>query len=144
MGKGEWFARLDQYGCYLGAAFQIQDDLLNLTGSLAAYGKEISGDLWEGKRTLILIEYLKCCTGARRADLERFLGKARAERTEAEVRRVRDELIGSGCIDVARARARDLAEEAHAEAVRAFADTPDSEDKQFLLDLPFYVVERSS
>jgi geranylgeranyl diphosphate synthase type II len=110
-GKGETFTRFDQYGCYLGAAFQIQDDLLNLTGSLATYGKEISGDLWEGKRSLVLIEYLNRCSAARRADLERFLGKTRQERTEAEVRRVADELMNSGCVDIVQARARDLAEE---------------------------------
>ena len=43
-----------RYGFFLGAAFQIQDDLLNLVGD-DDYGKEINGDLWEGKRTLMLI-----------------------------------------------------------------------------------------
>ena len=33
-------------------AFQITDDVLNLIGDVARYGKEIDGDLWEGKRTL--------------------------------------------------------------------------------------------
>ena len=42
---------LVRFGFHLGAAFQIQDDLLNLVGDEAAYGKEIDGDLYEGKRT---------------------------------------------------------------------------------------------
>lgn len=143
-GQRETSARFDRYGCYLGAAFQIQDDLLNLTGRLSRYGKEISGDLWEGKRTLVLIEYLRRCEPAERARLERFLAKTRGERTEAEVRLVSDELLASGCVETVRARARALAEEAHSEALQAFADAPDSDDKQFLLDLPFYMVERDS
>lgn len=143
-GKRETAARFDRYGCYLGAAFQIQDDLLNLTGLYTRYGKEISGDLWEGKRTLVLIEYLRRCTRAQRARMERFLGRSRAARTEAEVQWVCEELLASGCVDTVRARARELADEAHAEALAVFADHPDSDDKQFLIDLPYYMVQRDS
>lgn len=143
-GKRGTAARFDRYGCYLGAAFQIQDDLLNLTGRYASYGKEISGDLWEGKRTLILIEYMRGATAGRRDRMQRFLGRTRAERTESEVRWVREELLASGCVGTVRARARALAAEARAEAVAVLAGTPDSEDRQFLLDLPFYMVERDS
>jgi hypothetical protein len=76
--------------------------------------------------------------------MQRFLAKTRRERSEDEVRWVRDELIGSGCVDAVRARARSLAEEAHVEALRAFQDAPDSDDKRFLVDLPFFMVERDS
>lgn len=38
----------------IGIAFQIQDDILNLVGT-KEYGKEIGGDISEGKRTLIII-----------------------------------------------------------------------------------------
>src|SRR5580692_2098512 len=44
----------NRFGFFMGAAFQIQDDVLNLVGDVRKYGKEIGGDLWEGKRTLIL------------------------------------------------------------------------------------------
>src|SRR3979411_1808893 len=50
--------RFCRFGWSLRAAFQIQDDVLNLTGSYAQYGKELYGDLWEGKRTLTLIHLL--------------------------------------------------------------------------------------
>ena len=55
---------LVRFGFYLGAAFQIRDDLLNLIGDEAQYGKEILGDLYEGKRTLMLIHLLREAHGA--------------------------------------------------------------------------------
>ena len=51
--------RFMRFGFFLGAAFQIQDDLLNLAGDPRRYGKELDGDLWEGKRTLMLIHLLR-------------------------------------------------------------------------------------
>ena len=143
-GPRETYTRFDRYGCYLGAAFQIQDDLLNLTGRLDRYGKEITGDLWEGKRTLVLIEYMRICPPNERTRIELFLGKSRKERTLREVRWVRDRLIESGCVDTVRERARRLAEEARAEAVQAFSDAGESREKRFLLELPFYMVERDT
>lgn len=50
----EPLAQLTRFGLALGIAFQIQDDLLNLQGELETYGKEIGGDIYEGKRTIML------------------------------------------------------------------------------------------
>jgi geranylgeranyl diphosphate synthase, type II len=52
-------AQLESLGRHLGAAFQITDDLLNLRADPQDYGKEIGGDLWEGKRTLMLLHTLR-------------------------------------------------------------------------------------
>jgi geranylgeranyl diphosphate synthase type II len=56
----EWLAPLESLGRHLGAAFQITDDLLNLRADPEEYGKEIGGDLWEGKRTLMLLHTVRC------------------------------------------------------------------------------------
>ena len=45
-----------EFGTNLGIAFQIRDDILNLTAD-GKYGKEYAGDLIEGKRTLIPVSY---------------------------------------------------------------------------------------
>jgi geranylgeranyl diphosphate synthase type II len=58
-----------RFGEDLGVAFQIQDDILNLTGDREKYGKEIGGDILEGKRTLILIDLMSKCD----ADEKRFV-----------------------------------------------------------------------
>ena len=79
--RAEQFCRL---GWYFGAAFQIQDDILNLTGDYQKYGKEIAGDLWEGKRTLMLIHLLKQCSARERTRLRRFLARSLARNAAAE------------------------------------------------------------
>jgi geranylgeranyl diphosphate synthase, type II len=63
-------AQLESLGRHLGAAFQITDDLLNLRADPEDYGKEIGGDLWEGKRTLMLLHTLR---SAEPADRDRAL-----------------------------------------------------------------------
>ncbi len=85
-------------GWYVGAAFQIQDDLLNLSGDYGAYGKEIGGDLLEGKRTLILIHSLKHCTPANAA-FTAFLALTRNQRTSDDVALIFDRIQFYGSID---------------------------------------------
>ncbi|MGZ4761346.1 MAG: polyprenyl synthetase family protein [Ilumatobacteraceae bacterium] len=135
-------AQFDRYGWYLGAAFQIQDDILNLVGDYDRYGKEIAGDLLEGKRTMMIIDLLRQTRGADRQRLEAFLAKSRAEREADDVRWLLDRLIHEGCIDRAHQRAQELARAARVEAVRAFADAAPSPSLDFLLALPDYMVER--
>ncbi len=50
--------RLRRVGLHAGAAFQLQDDLLNLVGDAAAQGKDFRSDVTEGKRTLAVIHAL--------------------------------------------------------------------------------------
>lgn len=68
---------LRTFAILLGAAFQIQDDLLNLLADEAQYGKEIDGDLWEGKHTLILAHALRSASVTDRAAALAALAKAR-------------------------------------------------------------------
>ena len=50
---------LVELGFLAGIAFQVHDDLLNLEGDEDQYGKENSGDLWEGKRTIMILHFLR-------------------------------------------------------------------------------------
>ncbi|MCX6777015.1 MAG: polyprenyl synthetase family protein, partial [Candidatus Micrarchaeota archaeon] len=50
---------LREFGNAVGIAFQIQDDVLNVVGKEEKYGKEIGGDISEGKRTLMVIHTLQ-------------------------------------------------------------------------------------
>jgi Polyprenyl synthetase/Aminotransferase class-V len=74
-------SQLLRFGFLLGAAFQIRDDILNLTGSPDVYGKEPLGDLREGKPTLMLIHLAAAASPPDRAHVGRYLLMDPAERT---------------------------------------------------------------
>lgn len=131
-----------RFGFLLGAAFQIQDDVLNLVGDEAAYGKELDGDIHEGKRTLMMI-HLMASTGAdERARILEILGLPRAGRTAEHVRWIRARMDACGSIDYAREVANGLAGAALHEFSRIYGGLPPSRDKQFIEELVPWVIER--
>jgi geranylgeranyl diphosphate synthase type II len=83
---------LSRFAKLLGVAFQIQDDALNLGADEARYGKEIGGDLWEGKHTLILLHALRAAAPAERARAVAVLGKPRPRARSAGAARTRGDL----------------------------------------------------
>ncbi|MFN2376805.1 MAG: polyprenyl synthetase family protein [Candidatus Binatia bacterium] len=74
---GSLSRRLRWFAVQLGLAFQIQDDVLNLVGEQQAYGKEIDGDLWEGKHTLILMHAMRRASSTDRRRASSILAKRR-------------------------------------------------------------------
>jgi geranylgeranyl diphosphate synthase type II len=132
-----------RFGFLLGAAFQIQDDLLNLVGDPDAYGKELSGDLREGKRTLMLIHLFEQARPAEADRLRRLLGRPRQERSDEDVRWARRLMDTYGCIDYARQVAQGLAGAAEHEFTQLYDGLPDSRDKRFIEALPAWVIERN-
>lgn len=132
-----------RFGFFLGAAFQIQDDLLNLEGDATSYGKELGGDVREGKRTLMLIHLMSRATAAERDRLHAMLSQPRELRTDRDVSWVREEMDGRGCLDYARQVAHGLAGAAQYEFTQLYGHLPDSRDKRFLEALPMWVISRS-
>lgn len=135
--------RCIRFGFFLGAAFQIQDDLLNLEGDATAYGKELAGDIREGKRTLMLIHLFAHAGKAERKRLCTILGKPREERTDEDVRWVLGRMDAHGSIRYAREVAHGLAGAAQYEFQQLYGNLPDSRDKRFLAALPVWVIERN-
>jgi len=135
--------RCIRFGFFLGAAFQIQDDLLNLEGDAVAYGKELSGDILEGKRTLMLIHLLAHATESERRRLCSMLGQLREERSSNDVIWVRERMDAYGSIDYARQVAHGLAGAAQYEFSQLYGYLPDSRDKRFLEALPAWVIARN-
>ena len=131
------------FGFFLGAAFQIRDDLLNLEGDERRYGKEIGGDLWEGKRTLMLAHLLRVLPEPERLRVADFLAQPRAERSEGTVQWIRDLMESCGSVEHARAVAHALAGAARHEFEVAFRDLPDSRHRAFLAAMPDWVLSRA-
>jgi len=133
---------LIRLGFFFGAAFQIQDDLLNLEAS-DAYGKEINGDLLEGKRTLMIIHALRRAGAGERRTLLSFLHNPREARSPARVARIRALLDRTGALDHARTVARALAGAALFEFDTYFDGMPESRDLRFIRSLVTWVLVRS-
>jgi geranylgeranyl diphosphate synthase type II len=131
-----------RYGFLLGAAFQIQDDLLNLVGDHGRYGKEIQGDLLEGKRTLLTIRLLQRCSAPEREFLSRFFGKPREHKTMEEVARVMELMRLYDCIDHVRQMAQGLVGAAQHEFSIDLERLPPSRDKDFLRGLSTWIIEQ--
>jgi len=131
-----------RFGFFLGAAFQIQDDLLNLVAD-ETYGKELNGDLWEGKRTLLLIHAWREASPRERGRLSAILCREREERTDDEVSWMRN-LIGKyDAVEYARRTANELAGAALHEFSLLSAGLPECRDKAFLEKMATWVIERN-
>jgi geranylgeranyl pyrophosphate synthase len=134
--------RFHAFGFLLGAAFQIQDDVLNLMGNEARYGKEIGGDLWEGKRTLPLAHAFSRTTSTERARLEDFLARPRERRLPRQLFEIQELLERGGSIVWARDVAGALARAAQEALPTAFAGAREGPDLAFIRSLVDFLVER--
>jgi geranylgeranyl diphosphate synthase, type II len=133
---------LIRFGFFLGVAFQIQDDLLNLAADLR-YGKEPDGDLFEGKRTLMLIHALRHAEPGDRHRLIKLLARPREQRQAADISWLRLLLTKYGSIDHARSFAHAFAGAALHECNTVFDHCPESRDKAFLQSLVTWIFERT-
>ncbi len=127
---------LASYGHNVGMAFQIVDDVLDLTASEDILGKPVGSDLREGKVTMAVIHALASCAPGERRLVETVLDeRAFATVTHAEIL---DLLNRHSSLDAALARAAEFAEAAR----RAIDPFPDSDIKRALLWIPDFVVAR--
>jgi geranylgeranyl diphosphate synthase, type II len=131
-----------RFGFFLGAAFQIQDDLLNLLGTEREYGKEIDGDLYEGKRTLPLIHLVRAARGTDRETVDRYLQLERCERTAAMIHEIRGLLHRYGSIAFAAAYAQGIAGAALDAFEAAFETAEPGPDRDFIRAVVPYMVAR--
>ncbi|MDG6905818.1 MAG: polyprenyl synthetase family protein [Nitrososphaerota archaeon] len=125
-----------EYGTHLGISFQIVDDVLNLMGDESKYGKEILGDLFEGKRTLMLIHLLNRCDLSKKRRIIDVLSKPREKKKTDEVRYIFDSMLESGSIDYAKQTAKQLSE-------RALGEFDEIASSHGIVNTPFYSTTRS-
>ena len=128
--------RLAQYGHDLGMAFQIVDDVLDLTASESVLGKPVASDLREGKVTMAVIHALERCTPEEKSKIETVLrDRAFNGVTHPQILEV---LARYGSLEYASERASQYAESAR----KAICVFPDSDFKRALLWAPDFVVAR--
>ena len=73
---------LYKFGEKLGLAFQLQDDLLDVYGNPAVFGKNIGGDITSNKKTYMLINAFNRATPAQREELTKWVEAKEFDRNE--------------------------------------------------------------
>lgn len=66
---------LYQFGEKMGLAFQLQDDLLDVYGDPAVFGKQIGGDILCNKKTFMLINAFNRANPTQKAQLQEWVDK---------------------------------------------------------------------
>ena len=127
---------LKRFGEEIGVAFQIQDDILNLTGEEKKYKKEIGGDITEGKRTLIVIDALEKIRNSERRKLHEVLSSG--TRDKRMLAWAISTLERNGSIGKAQMLAKQLAMKAKKE----LKVLPQSPAKEKLMELANFLVDR--
>ncbi|MFB6171189.1 MAG: polyprenyl synthetase family protein, partial [Haloarculaceae archaeon] len=121
---------LTEYGRSIGQAFQIQDDLLDLTTSSEKLGKQRGSDLAEGKRTIVTVHARE-----QGVDVDALVGE---DPTDDDVEVALRELESAGSIEYARQTAHDLVEQGK----DRLDVLPESDARQRLRGIADYLVER--
>jgi geranylgeranyl diphosphate synthase type II len=131
-------------GLELGIGFQIVDDVLNLVGDAEKYGKEIAGDLWEGKRTLILLHYLNQADTKDRTRAEQLLRTPREQKPGHEVEWLHQQLLSSGATAYAQDKAEQMLHSGLAAITPVFAGLPNQSAAGKVLGLLESLVNREA
>lgn len=69
-------------GMNIGIGFQLKDDLLDVYGDPAKFGKQVGGDILANKKTFLLIEALEQAKGLLRDELTGWLTKTEFDKDE--------------------------------------------------------------
>lgn len=125
------------FGIGLGIAFQLLDDLLDITQPASVLGKPACGDVTEGKHTLPLHLLRLAMSPKDRNRFERFVGHTL---TEAEQAWVRDTVAEQEIDKTTRARAEHYIDQ----AIHAIDGLPDSEFKESMTALARFVLIRQA
>jgi octaprenyl-diphosphate synthase len=130
-------AALSDYGMHLGIAFQLSDDILDLTADTKSLGKTAGSDLLEGKLTLPLIYLLK-----KEPELVTSIRKVMfdGEYAAISLSDIRERLVGHRILDEIRSRAGEYVEAAR----KSLEVLPQTEYRSSLEDVLTFVTERNA
>ncbi len=128
---------IHDYAIETGLGFQIFDDYLGIMGDPAKTGKSNCNDIRKGKCTVMVTHTIATLKDeAKLAEFRSILGKADA--TEEECARAKQIMIDAGSIDYAMNMAKEKVER----AIETIGFLPESEDKEFMIALARYSIDR--
>ena len=135
--KDSQLKSFEDYGVPIGIAFQLQDDILGMFGSVEKLGKEVDADIKEGKNTLLYTQALKKASTFQQKRLVGLWGKK--DITDQEVEEAREIIRKTGSLDYSQKMAQRLAEQGKAAVVKI---TSEKELQEVFLSLADFVVKR--
>ncbi len=120
----------------LGAAFQLQDDLLGLYGDFESFGKPIGSDFQEAKPTLLFTEAWNRMDTVQQTELSGLLRLP--EYGETELKKIRELISSCG----AEKRIRELSEELSVKALQSLGRFPENRYRKLLEELTMMLICR--
>lgn len=126
-----------KFGEWLGMAYQVQDDTLDLMGSESALGKPVFTDLRAGKKNIALIHCFRRCSNEEKRFLKSLFNR-RGDYTALEVKRAREILESHGSVKYARAKSAFYIGQAR----DTLKNIGDCDAKDSLAKLSTYLAER--
>jgi len=136
-GTEEHIKLLADFGETIGIGFQIIDDILNVSGDVREYGKEIGGDIREGKKTVLVAHLLRTADSKDRTLFTAILGKKNL--TENEIRKATQLYEEYGSIAYARTQAETYLNS----ALETLNKLPASESREQLASVAKFLVTRT-
>jgi geranylgeranyl diphosphate synthase, type I len=127
---------IDEYGSYLGKAFQIKDDLLDIFSDSDKIGKKRFSDFKEGKKTLILVKTLKMCNNSQKKFILDNLGK---EIDDSIGNKIKDIIVSCGAEEEVKNEIKSLVKKS---TIIVHNSSFDNISKKYLLDFLEYLVNR--
>jgi octaprenyl-diphosphate synthase len=124
-----------EYGMRLGTAFQLIDDVLDLSGESGAIGKNLGDDLAEGKPTLPLLYAMRNGNQVQRDTIRRAIEQGGLEELPTVIQAVKD----TGAL----AHVRKLARQEADLGCAAIAHMPASDYHTALINLANFAVDRT-
>ena len=92
---------LKLYALYTGLAFQIQDDLLDITADEKKFGKKTGGDLYEGKKTYLLLKAIEVANDIEDKEFLHYITESKGVKNDAEVQKAKGIYEKYGVMDSA-------------------------------------------
>jgi len=128
---------LGMFGEMVGIAFQIIDDVLNVHGDVKEYGKEIGGDIREGKKTVLAAHVLRVASPSDRKEFANLLGKKGI--TKSGIRKAIGFYDKYGSVEYAKNQAKEYLKK----SLNALAAVSPSDAKSNLTIIAEFLVSRS-
>ncbi len=132
-GKDKDLKMLKEIGDPAGYAFQIVDDILDMTADEKAFGKKNNGDLFEGKLTIPVLHAYKSANAEEKKKLDLIYKKKRQEKSEDEIQYIRRLMTKYKSIEYAQKMADDFGKKAEALVKQYKSQMPRNEYTDLLL-----------